>query len=296
MSDEREHRSRRMWRALEPVHLVTYFAREPVGMCAELGTKGFWMSYFAQRAAPMGAIPPDVVTALFYNFSRRLVARAVPDVWAVAAPQRFLEIRLAGVGAALERLVGAELLASPSVAEAAQLAREAAEAAPTAGRPLAAANIALEWPEEPHLALWHAQTVLREQRGDGHVVALQAAGLDPTETLVLFAADHGMDPTWLRERRGWTEPEWDDAVRRLTERGLLAGAALTPAGKALRADVEATTDALAAAPWDALGEQRSERLVELVAPIVSAIVAAGEVPVVNPVGIRPLVATAGSGQ
>jgi hypothetical protein len=36
--------------------------------------------------------------------------------------------------------------------------------------------------------LWHAVNILREQRGDGHIAALQVAGLDPCEALVSFAA------------------------------------------------------------------------------------------------------------
>ncbi len=38
------------------------------------------------------------------------------------------------------------------------------------------------------LALWHAATVLREHRGDGHVAALVAAGLDGRQALVTMAA------------------------------------------------------------------------------------------------------------
>jgi hypothetical protein len=252
MTDRSEPRARRLWRAVEPVHAVTYFAPESQQACTELGTRGFWMSYFAQRAAPLGPVPPEVVTALFYNFHPGLVRRAVPAVWAVATPQRYLEVRLASVDAALHRLLGPDVLGSPQVAEAAEIARAAALAAPTAGRALAAANAALSWPEPPHLVLWHAQTVLREHRGDGHVAALLSAGVDPVEALVLFAADQSMDADWLRTRRGWSVPEWADAVGRLAARGLVdpvekveagdpaAGAAaaglpvaaLTPAGRA----------------------------------------------------------------
>lgn len=289
MSGAPDSRSRRMWRALEPVHAVTYFAPEAKAACEEVGTKGYWMSYFAQRAAPLGAARPEIVAALFYNFSLRLVARAVPDVWALAGPETFLGIRLEAVDAALHRLAGAELLSTPEVADAASIARAAAAAAPTAGRALGAANAALEWPQAPHLVLWHAQTVLRESRGDGHVAALQLADLDPVETLVLFAADLGMDADWLRERRGWAPEEWSAGVARVTERGLLADGGLTAAGAALRAAVEAHTDALSDAPWRAVGDAEAERLVKLVEPLVTAIVAGDGVAAGNPMGMRPLV-------
>jgi hypothetical protein len=212
-----EHRARRLWRALEPYHAVVYFAPEPQAACTELGTRGYWMSYFALRAAPLGAAPPELIAALFYGFAPRLVARAVPDTWRVAAPERFLAVRLEAVDAALHRLLGPETLRSAEVAEAAGLAREAALAALTAGRAMGAANAALPWPEPAHLVLWHAQTVLREHRGDGHVAALLTAGLDPVESLALHAAEIAMDPDWMRTRRGWTEDEWAAGVDRLVD-------------------------------------------------------------------------------
>jgi hypothetical protein len=284
-----EHRARRLWRALEPYHAVVYFAPEPQAACTELGTRGYWMSYFALRAAPLGAAPPELVAALFYGFAPRLVARAVPDTWRVAAPERFLAVRLEAVDAALHRLLGAETLRSAEVAQAAELAREAALAAPTAGRAMAAANAALPWPEPPHLVLWHAQTVLREQRGDGHVAALLTAGLDQVESLALHAAEIAMDPAWMRTRRGWTEDEWAAGVDRLVERGLLGrDGALTDAGRACRATVEAHTDALADASRAALGDARAARLTELVEPLVRAIVAGDGFMRDNPMGLRPL--------
>ena len=212
----------------------------------------------------------------------------MPGTWRVAPPERFLDVRLAAVDAALRRLLGSELLGSAAVAEAASMAREAALAAPLAGRALAAANAALSWPEPPHLVLWHAQTVLREQRGDGHVAALLTAGLDPVEALVLFAADHGTDVPELRRKRGWTPEEWDAGAKRLTDRGLITGGALTPSGRALRAEVEAQTDALADAPLAALGDRRAARLAALAEPLVAAIVAGGGFLHGNPMGLRPL--------
>ena len=295
MDEAGESRARSMWRAVEPYHAVVYFAPEPQAACAALGTRGYWMSYFALRAAPLGAAPPEMVTALFYGFAPRLVARAVPDTWKVASPQRFLAVRLEAVDAALHRLLGADVLRSPAVNEAAELAREAALAAPTAGRPLGAANAALPWPDPPHLVLWHAQTVLREQRGDGHVAALLTAGLDPVESLVLFAADIAMDPDWMRTRRGWTEEEWVAGVERLVARGLLeADGALTAAGRALRVEVEERTDALADPAVAALGDARAARLAELVEPLVGAIVAGDSFMRDNPMGLRPLPPVAGS--
>jgi len=283
-----EHRSRHLWRAVEPYHAVVYFAPEAQAACTALGTRGYWMSYFALRAAPLGAAPPELITAVFYGFAPRLVARAVPDTWKVASPERFLAVRLQAVDAALHRLLGADVLRSPAVAEAAELAREAALAAPTAGRPLAAANAALPWPEPPHLVLWHAQTLLREHRGDGHVAALLTAGLDPVESLVLHAAEIGMDPDWMRTRRGWTKDEWAAGSDRLVGRGLVDAAGLTTAGRNLRTAVEERTDLLADAPVAALGDARAARLAELLRPLVRTVVAADGFMRDNPMGLQPL--------
>jgi hypothetical protein len=251
-----------MWVRFETYHDVTYFTPESRAATDALGCRGGWMGYFGMRAAPLGAAPPEVVTAVFYNFHPRMVARALPDAWRIASPEQFLDTRLAGVDGALRRLLGDV----DGLAEAAELATEAANAAPSAGRVLAAANLAMKWPDEPHLKLWHACTVLRESRGDGHVAALVALGLGPCETLVLFGADNGLDPAYLRAARGWSEEEWATAEQALTDRGLLADAQPTKEGRALRQEIEDRTDAAAQAPWEALGNVRTERLDELLTP------------------------------
>ena len=290
-----EHRARRLWRALEPLHAVTYFAPEPKAACEELGARGFWRGYFAQRAAPLGAAPAEVVTALFYNFAPGLVRRAIPEVWSLATPEEFCALRVRAVDAVLRRSLGPDVLGSPELAEAAELARAAALAVPTAGRALAAANAALPWPDPPHVVLWHAQTLLREQRGDGHVAALVAAGLDPVETLVVFAAAQDLEPDYLRERRGWTPGEWTAGAERVVARGLATSAGatvLTEAGRALHQDVEDRTDALADVAWTALGDEPAERLIALAGPWVRAVLAAGDFLPTNPMGMRPLVSAA----
>jgi hypothetical protein len=277
-----------MWRALEPYHSVTYFAPEPRAATDAMGCKGGWMSYFGLRAAPLGRTPAGVVTALFYNFHPDRVDRAIPAVWAVAEPAEFLQVRLRSVDEALRRLLG-DAVGSAELAEAAELAEEAAMAAPTAGRALGAANAALDWPTEPHLVLWHAQTVLRESRGDGHVAALVGAGLDPCEALVAFAADGHVGAKPLRDWRGWSSVEWSSAAGRLAARGLLdPSGRLTEHGAEVRARVEERTDSGAMASWDALGERRCDRLLVLAGPLVRMIVEGGGFLEGNPMGLRPL--------
>jgi hypothetical protein len=278
--------ARRMWTLFEPYHDVTYFTPESRAATDALGCRGGWMGYFGMRAAPLGAASADQVISAFYNFHPNRVRRALPDAWAVATPARFLETRLAGADGALRRLLGGQELAGEPIAQAAKLAVEAAEQAPTAGRPLGAANAALPWPAEPHLALWQATTILRESRGDGHIAALIAASLDPCEALVAFAADNGLSPEYMRQARSWSVEEWEAAAGRLAERGLLvASGALTSDGRALRRWVEDRTDAAAAAPWRALGGERSEQLADLLTPLALTLTEHNESMRINPMAL-----------
>jgi hypothetical protein len=278
---------RAMWIRFETYHDVTYFTPESRAATDALGCKGGWMGYFGMRAAPLGAASPELVTSTFYNFHPSRVARAIPDAWAVASPAEYLRTRLSGADAALRRMLGADLLDSAELAEAAVLLRSAAEQAQTEGRPLAAANAALPWPAEPHLVLWQAATRLRESRGDGHVAALVSAGLDPCETLVIFGADHGLDPEYLgTAARGWSQGEWQAARDRLTERGLVdAGGAITEEGRALRRWVEERTDSSAAVPWQVIGAEATARAAELLTPISLRIAETNEAMRQNPMAL-----------
>jgi hypothetical protein len=168
---------------------------------------------------------------------------------------------------------------SPEVAEAAGLARRAADAAAAfpQGRPLYAAHAELPWPDQPHLRLWHAQTLLREFRGDGHVAALLTAGLTGIESLVLHVASGEADARFLRPTRGWSRAQWAEAIDKLRGRGLVEGdePVLTEAGRELRAGIEATTDRLADPAYEVLGEEGRVRLAELTRPLSRTVVKAG---------------------
>ncbi|MEU7316994.1 hypothetical protein [Streptomyces sp. NPDC007083] len=278
--------ARQMWHQLEPGYASVYFSPEVAAQTGALGydTGVRWPSYFALRAAPLGAATAPLVTALFYSFDPRTVAEHVPGVWRTASPEAVLEARIRGVDATLRTMLG-DGLAAPGLAEAAELARTAAEAADLAGRPLAAANAALEWPAEPHLVLWQAANILREHRGDGHLAALQAAGLDGCEALVSFASI-GAAPVANFASRGWSEQAWTAARARLADRGLLdADGAATERGRAVRDEVERMTDELSAGPYRTLGEAGCARLAELNRPVLSAVVASGLLPAQSTLGI-----------
>src|SRR6476659_2323096 len=138
--------ARRMWALGEPLHAVIYFAEECLAAGERTGLFGFWQTYFALRAAPLGAVGPEVVTATFYNFAPAFVARRVPGIWTATTPELALQAQLAGIDRAVRRLLGEDWPGSAEAAEAADLAGTAAAAVEPAGRPLAAANRGLPLP------------------------------------------------------------------------------------------------------------------------------------------------------
>ena len=277
--------ARRLWQLAEPYHAVTYFAPEAHAAFERAGLRGFWRGYFAGRAAPLGPVGAGVVTASFFGFHPAFVGRAVPSIWSMTAPVDAIAARLAGVDEALRRIFDGELPGT-STGNAAALCRGALEACDAAGRPLFAANLELDWPDEPHLALWHAVTLLREHRGDGHVAALTVAGVDPCEAHVTRVAASGASPDTIQPYRGWSGDDWTAATERLHAREWLDDdGRLTAAGQAGREQVEHDTDRLAAEPVDRLGADGLGAVLRTLAPLTAGLVDTGLIPYPNPIGV-----------
>lgn len=261
--------ARKTWRTLEPVHGAIYFAQEAAEEYASLGIDDRMRGYFASRSAPMGSVPADVVIATFFNFDPDLVRRSMDGVWSQVSPESILGARLRAADRMIMRL-GGTVVDRADLSEAATLARAAAIDAceRPEGRPLFAGHASLPWPDEPHLVLWHAQSLLREYRGDGHVAALTVAGLSGCEALVTHAAAGDVSAEILRATRQRTGDDWLDAEERLRSIGWLdANLELTELGRSRRNEIERRTDELAAAPYDAIGEAGCARLRELVRPL-----------------------------
>jgi hypothetical protein len=275
--------ARRFFDRFEPVHAVTYFAPEAREALDGLGYRGFWMGYFAARSAPLGEASPELVTAIFYNFAPERVAKALRAAWQIAGPEAALRARLDSAVAALRRYG----IDDENVRVAAQLAGKAARNAPLDGRPLFASNRALPWPDEPVAALWHATTLLREQRGDAHVATLAAAGISGRESNVLHVAAGRVPREYMVRARDYDEDTWREHERRLAERGLLAAdGSLTAAGRELKDHIESTTDRLGLSALDALSDDEVETLFQTLTPIARTVVAAGDVPPMTPMGLR----------
>lgn len=270
-----ESAARRLHRLVEPIHLVTYFSGEPTDALMALGLRNYWDGYFAGRAAPLGRVPAGVVHAVFYNFAEGEVARHIPRVWETATPEEALAARERGSVAALRRILG-DLADAPVLTRAAELATTAATGAPTEGRALYAALRTVPLPGEPVARLWHAATLLREHRGDGHIAALVAAGIGGTEAHVL----HALSENIPAEKYGRVHHLASDRLARVVDgmqaRGLIdASGCLSDAGWKTKERIESVTDDLAAPAYSSLKPSEVDQLIADLEPISAALDAAG---------------------
>lgn len=260
-------------RAVSAAHLFIYLAPESAQEAAELGVSDRGRAYLAFRSAAMGAVPWQVVLAAFYNFSPRAV-RAMAGVWDAAPPERWQAARFSAAGRAMRRVD--VCLTGDHLAEARSLIDPVVAGADYAGKVLAAANASVELPPDPLVALWQQITVVREWRGDAHLVVLADNGLGPCDCLVLHTATGRLPTALARATRQWDDEEWSAATARLAARGWLdSNAMVTHVGSAARERIEVETDEHCAALWAPIGNVGARRFASLIAPITSAFTAAG---------------------
>ena len=268
--------ARRLFELTEPICLVNFFSPEPNDSMAALGFHNYWDGYFAGRSAPLGRVPAEVVHAAFYNFADGEVARHIPKVWDTTTPEAAHSAREQGCVAALRRILG-DLVETPGLTRAAELLAKASTSAPTEGRVMYAALRALPMPDEPVTRLWHAANMLREHRGDGHIVALVSERIGGTEAHVLSALASGIYPAESFGRiHHLPKARLAEVMAGLRARGLLdASGRFTDAGRATKARIESLTDALAAPPYAELEPRELDDLIVLLEPIATRLEAAG---------------------
>lgn len=266
--------SRRLWDLIEPIASMVYFAPEAHSAYEALGLEGFGSGYFCSRAACMGPVPGEVVAATFAVFNPAVVVPAVADGWARTTPAKVLAAREEGAVTALRRLLG-DTADDARLARATELLGRAGDAAPVSGRPLFAGLRSLGVPDDAIGAMWRTADVLREHRGDSHVIAWNAMALSAVEiTLLTELWWHMASGRYIRTR-GWGDDEIAAGVQSLRDRGFVDGdpPAFTPAGEELRAVIEEMTDGGETAVVEALGGD-AEELFELLAPWTDAVLAA----------------------
>ncbi|SLG71323.1 SCO6745 family protein [Mycobacteroides abscessus] len=275
--------ARRLYERFEPVHGIVYFAPEARAAVEDLGYRGFWRGYFATRSAPLGRADARVVQAIFYNFASFRVRKSLDGAWDSISPAQALAVRQAGAVAALCRY---GLTDDENLRTAAELLGRAAREASSSGRPLYAALTTVPWPDEPVAALWHAATLLREQRGDGHVAALVTAGIGGRESNVFHVASGRATKDTIMRSRDYDEEEWGEVEAELTRRGLLEGGGLSPYGAAVKADIEDRTDRAFLPVLDVLTDAELETLFRSLTPVTRQVIAAGDLPASTPMGLR----------
>ena len=267
--------ARRMFDLVEPIGVIPYSADEPTEALFALGFSNYWDTYFAGRAAPLGSgVPAGVVHALFYNFAPGEVARHIPKVWRTTTPEAAIAARQEGCVKAVRRILG-DLVDTPAFTRAGELLTKAATSAPLEGRPMYAALRALPLPEEPVARLFHAASLLREHRGDGHICALMAEGIGGLEAHVLLALDVGIPAPAFGRIHHLPPALLTDLIDTMKARGLIEDeATFTPAGRQAKDRVEALTDDLAHVPYEALEPGELDELIAALEPLAQKLIAA----------------------
>lgn len=121
---------------------------------------------------------------------------------------------------------------------------------------------ALPIPEEPAARLWHAATLLREHRGDGHIATLVTAGIGGTEAHVLHALSEGTPAEKFGRVHHLPAAQLAAVVDRMRARGLIdATGWLSDARREIKEQIESRTDDLAAPAYAALDPSELDQLI-----------------------------------
>jgi hypothetical protein len=263
-----------MFELVEPIGAIPYSAEEPNEAMYALGFTNFWDTYFAGRAAPLGLVPAEVVDALFYNFAPGEVARHIPTVWRTTTPEAAIAARHIGCANALRRILG-EHIDTPQFAHAAELLTKAATSAPIEGRPMYAALLAIPVPDDVVVRLFHAASLLREHRGDGHIAALMVEGVGRLEAHVLYALAMTMPAEKFGRIHHLPAAQLGAVIDGMRERGLIGDDGwLTEHGRSVKHRVESLTDDLAAKPYERLEPHELDELMRALEPLAELLVAA----------------------
>jgi hypothetical protein len=278
--------ARRLRNVLEPIASNVYFSPDVNDAFEELGfgpgvsaegclTIAEPSGYYCSRAACMGQVPGEVVVAAFAVFNPALIIPAVERGWSIACADEVLDARERGATASLARILGDQ----PSLSEVTAVLQRGAAAGTASGRFLYAGLRSLGIPRTPWGALWRAVDTIREHRGDSHIAAWIATGLDPVEIGLLTEIYYGMPSKRYHRGRGWTEADLDAGLDRLRDRGLVTGEPprLTALGAQRRESIELATDTQQRAIIQAIGDDL-DQLIDTLGPWSAAIVADGGFP------------------
>lgn len=242
--------ARRLRDAVEPVAMVSVWARPTYDRYAALGLD-FLTGYVWGRASVLGEAEPAVAAAAFGVFEPEAVAGLLTAAREACSLADVRAAREQGAAEALREAIGD----ADGLQETTAALHDAAVRADVAGRPLYAGAKSQAVPADPHAALWHAATLVRECRGDSHLAACVAARLSGLEANLLTELWVGYAPLSYAGSRAWSPESMAAAQESLRARGLLDGETLSEAGRAVREQVEQATDQAMAPVVDALGDR-----------------------------------------
>ena len=256
--------ARRLRDAAEPIATVGWWARSAGERFDEMGLD-FLGGYVWGRAAALGPdVAPEVVSAAFGVFEPGLVGTVMAGAKEVASRTEILRHRELGAAEGLRRAT--EGLDDELIASTGTRLLDALRSVDGTTRPLFSGLRSLDVPADPHGRLWRAAEMYREHRGDGHLAASVAAGLDPVEMNVLtelwldysvgeYSATRGFGPDRIQaavaslRARGWVDggvpdgggPDAGGSGGEQSDHGAL-DVALTDEGRAARESIEHATD------------------------------------------------------
>jgi hypothetical protein len=140
-----------------------------------------------------------------------------------------------------------------------------------------AALRAIPIPEDVVTRLFHAASLLREHRGDGHIAALMSEGVGGLEAHALLALDMHMPAEKFGRIHHLPAAHLAAITGGLRERGLIgADGWLSAEGRSVKQRIEALTDELAAKPYEALEPAELAELTETLEPLAALLIAAQE--------------------
>ncbi|WP_170219294.1 SCO6745 family protein [Nocardioides litoris] len=241
---------RRLRDAIEPLATICFWSEPAYEAYAALGLD-FLQGYVYGRGCVLGDAEPGVVAAAFGVFEPGLVAGVFAAAREVCSVD---DVRAAKERGSMTALREAVTFDDAELRDVVEVLRRACDAIDPTGRPLHAGLAAMPWPDDPVAALWHACSVLREHRGDGHLAALVAAGIDGVQANQLTELWVGWDPLAYTSSRAWSEESMSSATASLEERGWVADGELTDDGLRVRQGLEEATDRAAARVVEALGD------------------------------------------
>ena len=246
--------------------LIGWIFWDPVAKdnLAALGVPDGLGHYIVNRAAPLAAAGPDVVTAAFFSIKREFVRFSLGHAQPHVDWRDVTVARDAAVRTGLERM--APEIIDPLGALADDLWRTV-DAIPSEGRIVFAAHKAWPRPSDPVLSAWNAVNTIREWRGDVHWALLVSEEIDAIEAGVLHDAWMGYPDQWLPKSRGADESQIAAALDSLADRGFASQGRVNQRGIDFRQSIEERTDRLCAPVWRLFGEAKTMRFLEIVEPV-----------------------------